>query len=65
MVIEGSGVSVYFMEFKGQLKVRALQNEESQAFIGLVRNCFTSNDEDVFDCVRRLAKEDGLTVRVG
>ena len=65
MVIEGSGVSVYFMDFKGQLKVQALQNEESQAFIGLVRNCFTSNDEDVFDCVRRLAKEDGLTVRVG
>lgn len=65
MIVEGEGVSLYLMEFDGRLQAEALSNDDTAAFLDLVRNCFKSNDEDIFDCVRRLAKENGLAVTVG
>jgi len=65
MVVEGDGVSVYFMEIDGEVKCEAMQNPESKEFLDTVSNCFQSNDEDIFSCVRRIAKEGGLIVKVG
>jgi hypothetical protein len=65
MIVEGEGVSVYLMETNGEMKMEAMSNDDTKAFLDLIRNCFKSNDEDTFDCVRRLAKENGLVVTVG
>jgi len=65
MIVEGDGVSVYFMEFGNEVKAEALGNPETKAFLDEVSHCFQSNDENIFDCVRRTAKNLGLVVKVG
>jgi hypothetical protein len=65
LIVEGDDVSFYLMDFNGRVKAEALDNPQTKAFIDLIRNCFKSNDEDMFDCIRRMAKENGLTVTVG
>jgi hypothetical protein len=65
MLVEGDGVSVYFIVVGGEFKIKALSNDDSKAFLDYVRGCLTSNDETVFKCVSRMAKEYGLKVTTG
>lgn len=65
MIVSGDNISFYLMEKSGKVSAQALNNSETKAFIDTVRNCFRSNDEDMFECVRRIAKEMGLAVEIG
>ena len=65
LIVSGEGISFYLMEKSGRISAQALNTDETYSFIDMVKNCFASNDEDIFECVRRLAKEDGLKVEVG
>jgi hypothetical protein len=65
MAVKGEGVSVYFMDFGGRIQCEALQNDDTLAFMDLIRNCFKSGPEDMLKCVKRLAKANGLIVTEG
>lgn len=65
LIIEGDEVGVYIMEFSGKIESEALDNPATHEFVELLKPCFTSNDEDSFKCAARVAKENGLTVKVG
>jgi len=65
LIVEGDDVSFYLMDFNGKVSAEALANDATKEFIELIRNCFKSNDEDLFECIRRIAKSNGLVVTVG
>jgi hypothetical protein len=65
LIVEGDDVSFYLMDFNGKVSAEALANDATKEFIKLIRNCFKSNDEDMFECIRRIAKSNGLVVTVG
>jgi hypothetical protein len=65
MLVEGEGISVYFLVVGGEFKIKALSTDDSKAFLDYISGCLKSNDEDVFKCVARMAKEQGLKVTTG
>jgi hypothetical protein len=65
MEVSGDNISFYLIERDGEFSAQRLNNSETRAFVDSVANCFKSNDEDMIQCVGRIAKEQGLVVRVG
>lgn len=65
LIVSGDEISFYLMEKSGHISAQALDNPQTKGFIDYIRNCFKSNDEDMFECIRRMAKEQGLVVEVG
>ena len=65
LIVSGDEISFYLMEKSGRISAQALDNPQTKGFIDFIRNCFKSNDEDMFECIRRMAKEQGLVVEVG
>lgn len=65
IVGDGMTVSLYLMDYDGRVEAWALNNDQTKAFLTLVRYCFEKRGDDLFECVARLAKSDGLKVTEG
>jgi hypothetical protein len=65
VVGDGMTVSLYLMDYDGRVEMWALNNDQTKAFLTLVRYCFEKRGDDLFECVERLARSDGLKVSDG